>query len=30
MKAYFPTNCDTKKHFFQEFKYILASEFCIK
>ena len=30
MKTWFSMNCQTKKHFFQEFKYFLASEFRIQ
>ena len=30
MKASFSTNYETKKHFFEEFKYFLASEFGIQ
>ena len=30
MKTWFSIHCQTKKHFFQEFKYFLASEFCIQ
>ena len=30
MKTWFSMNCQSKKHFFQNIKYILASDFCIQ